>query len=106
MGGLPDQSPIMWFSNWTFIPEEQTIDPSLYTMPDFHGDAYTIWDRASCLVPFPGYPCRAWYPTNPERNPWMAPGSAPVFRTVRVGRRKPGGVWGSGGGRGVPRGRL
>merc|ERR1711909_249599 len=72
-----DSSPISWFSNWTFIPGEPTIDPSLLTVPDFHGDSYTIWDRAQCVSILVDFNiCRAWYPINPSHNPWMAPGSA------------------------------
>jgi len=75
-----DSSPISWFSNWTFIPGEPTIDPSLLTVPDFHGDSYTIWDRAQCVSTLVDFNiCRAWYPINPSHNPWMAPGSAPTF---------------------------
>merc|ERR1711890_38354 len=56
-GGLPEDvyswpnSPIMWFTNHTFIPGEATLDPSLITVPDFHGDAYTTWEKANCLNP-------------------------------------------------------
>ena len=85
-----ENAPLQWFSNWTFIPEgqEATLDPSLFTVPDFHGDAYTVWDRVSCflLPPFDYDICRVWYPIDPARNPWMAPGTAPVF--------SPCGVWG------------
>jgi len=89
-GGLPEDvyswpnSPIMWFTNHTFIPGEATLDPSLITVPDFHGDAYTTWEKANCLNPgglsqVDYNICRDWYPVNPAKNPWMAPGSAPVF---------------------------
>merc|ERR1712179_343194 len=72
--------PLSWFTNWTFIPGEPTIDPSFFTVPDFHDDSYTVWDRAHCVSNFANYDiCRAWYPINPSHNPWMAPGSAPVF---------------------------
>jgi len=72
--------PVMWFSNWTFIPGEPTLHPSLYTVPDFHGDSYTVWDRASCVDYLSSdNTCKAWYPVNPSHNPWMAPGSAPNF---------------------------
>merc|ERR1719184_155214 len=73
----------MWFSNWTFIPEDQeaTLDPLFFTVPDFHGDAFTVWDRVNCfLIEGPDYDvCKAWYPVDPARNPWMAPGTAPVY---------------------------
>ena len=85
-----ENAPLQWFSNWTFIPEDQeaTLDPSLFTVPDFHGDAYKVWDRVSCflLPPFDYDICRVWYPVDPARNPWMAPGTAPVF--------SPCGLWG------------
>merc|ERR1711962_1328209 len=47
-----ENAPLQWFSNWTFIPEEQeaTLDPSLFTVPDFHGDAYKVWDTVSCFL--------------------------------------------------------
>ena len=83
MGGKGESISIMWFSNWTFIPEEQevTLPTTLSTIPDFHGDAASVWDRASCLF-LEGWEynvCRAWYPVDPARNPWMAPGTAQVF---------------------------
>ena len=81
--GRGENLPMMWFSNWTTIPEDQeaTIDPLFFTVPDFHGDAYTIWDRVNCfLFEDVDYDvCKAWYPTDPARNPWMAPGTAPVY---------------------------
>ena len=60
----------------------------LFTVPDFHGEAYKVWDTVSCflLPPFDYDICRVWYPIDPARNPWMAPGTAPVF--------SPCGVWG------------
>merc|ERR1719192_249308 len=56
----------MWFSNWTLIPEDQeaTMDPLFFTVPDFHGDAWSIWDRVNCLA-IEGLHydvCKAWYP--------------------------------------------
>ena len=85
-----ENAPLQWFSNWTFIPEgqEATLDPSLFTVPDFHGDAYKVWDTVNCflLPPFDYDICRVWYPIDPARNPWMAPGTAPVF--------SPCGLWG------------
>merc|ERR1711970_246191 len=84
MGWAP---PLSWFSNWTFIPGEPTIHPSLFTVPDFHDDSYTVWDRAHCVSNFANYDiCRAWYPINPSHNPWMAPGSARGFSRGRDAR--------------------
>ena len=81
--GVSENLPMMWFSNWTFIPEEQeaTLNPLFSTVPDFHGDAFTVWDRVNCfLLEGVDYDvCRGWYPVDPAKNPWMAPGSAPVF---------------------------
>ena len=50
--GLGENLPMAWFSNWTLIPEDQeaTLDPWLFTVPDFHGDAWSIWDRVNCLA--------------------------------------------------------
>jgi len=80
VAGMEWAPPLSWFTNWTFIPGEPTINPSFFTVPDFHGDSYTVWDRAHCVSNFANYDiCRAWYPINPSHNPWMAPGSAPVF---------------------------
>jgi len=86
-GGPPggEDPAIMWFTNWTFIPDEQeaTLPAALSTIPDFHGGAASVWDRVNCfLMDEYGYDydiCRAWYPVDPARNPWMAPGTAPVF---------------------------
>jgi len=84
---IGDLNPSAWFTNWTFIPGEPTLDSSFYTVPDFHGDSYTLWDRVNCVSNLAPYDvCRAWYPINPSHNPWMAPGSAPTF--------SPCGVWG------------
>ena len=71
--GLSENLPMMWFSNWTLIPEDQeaTLDPLFFTVPDFHGDAWSIWDRVNCLA-IEGLHydvCKAWYPINPARNP-------------------------------------
>lgn len=49
--GVLHGSACMWYSNYTFIPGEQTLDPTLWTYP---------------------YPYFA-------RNPWRAPGHAPVW---------------------------
>merc|ERR1712212_859354 len=38
MAGQYEFAPNMWYTNWTFIPGEATLDPSLYTFPDFHGE--------------------------------------------------------------------
>ena len=75
MAGEYKTAPNMWYTNWTFIPGEPTLDPSLYGMPDFHGDAYKVWDKKACFTD-PGNQdvCPTWYPTNADRNPWMAPG--------------------------------
>jgi len=91
-GGFMMADQIMWFTNWTFIPGEATLDPSLYTVPDYHDDAYLEWSRAHCLYE-PGWldydVCFAWYPNNPSHNPWMAPGSAPVWSPCGVGGGNP-----------------
>merc|ERR1711934_379178 len=90
MYGYPEfkDAPVSWFSNWTFIPGEATLDSSLSTIPDFHGDAYTIWDRVHCFMIMEGpgaYDvCTSWYPTSPDKNPWMAPGTARVFSPCGV----------------------
>jgi len=89
---------MMWFSNWTLIPEDQeaTLDPLFFTVPDFHGDAWSIWDRVNCLA-IEGLHydvCKAWYPINPARNPWMAPGTAPVFSPCGWGGGNPEGCGG------------
>jgi len=73
-----NKSIIMWFSNWTFIPGVATLDPSLYTLPDFHGDDYQ--------------PVEYIYPTTPDRNPWMAPGTARVFSPCGVAGGNPFGM--------------
>jgi len=90
-GGFMKNDIIMWFSNWTFIPGEATLDPSLYTVPDYHGDAYMEWQRAHCLISLGlDYDvCKAWYPIDPAKNPWMAPGSAPVFSPCGWGGGNP-----------------
>jgi len=100
MAGEYKTAPNMWYNNWTFIPGEPTLDPSLYGMPDFHGDAYIIWDKKHCFTD-PGAPydvCPTWYPTNADRNPWMAPGSAPVFSPCGIAGGNPFGVEGCEGG--------
>ena len=68
---------VSWFTNWTFIPGEATLDPDLLTAPDCQEGR---WDTKHCLDTFgTGYDiCPAWCPMDPGRNPWMAPGSAPV----------------------------
>ena len=96
--GLSENLPMMWFSNWTLIPEDQeaTLDPLFFTVPDFHGDAWSIWDRVNCLA-IEGLHydvCKAWYPINPARNPWMAPGTAPVFSPCGWGGGNPEGCGG------------
>ena len=67
-----------------------------FTVPDFHGDAWSIWDRVNCLA-IEGLHydvCKAWYPINPARNPWMAPGTAPVFSPCGWGGGNPEGCGG------------
>ena len=96
--GLGENLPMAWFSNWTLIPEDQeaTLDRWLFTVPDFHGDAWSIWDRVNCLA-LEGLHydvCKAWYPINPARNPWMAPGTAPVFSPCGWGGGNPEGCGG------------
>merc|ERR1712055_503451 len=46
-----------WFANYTFIPGEKTLDPSVRSYPQL--DKYG--NKAM------------------DKNPWMSPGSAPVF---------------------------
>ena len=90
-GGFMMKDQSMWFSNWTFIPGEATLDPALYTVLDYHGDAYLEWERAHCLISLGlDYDvCFAWYPNDPAHNPWMAPGSAPVYSPCGVGGGNP-----------------
>ena len=66
MHGDYETAPNMWFTNWTFIPGKPTLDPSLYSMPDFHGSAYEVWDKVHCFTSS-GYGdvCLIWYPTYP-----------------------------------------
>ena len=45
-----DYETAMWLTNWTFIPGKPTLDPSLYSMPDFHGSAYEVWDKVHCFT--------------------------------------------------------
>merc|ERR1711935_227039 len=87
-------APNMWYNNWTFIPGEPTLDPSLFSMPDFHGDAYAVWDNKHCFIdPREPYDvCPTWYPTNFDKNPWMAPGSAAVFSPCGIAGGNPFGV--------------
>ena len=47
----------MWYTNYTHIPSEPTLTPELRTFPKVE----------------------AWAEEYIARNPWMAPGSAPVF---------------------------
>ena len=47
----------MWYTNFTHIPSEPTLTPELRTFPKVE----------------------AWAEKYIARNPWMAPGSAPVF---------------------------
>jgi hypothetical protein len=86
--------PILWFSNWTFTPGEATLDPSLYTVPPgFNGD--TTWDRIHCFLFYADYDaCIAWYPTNIYKNPWKAPGTAPIFSPCGVFGGNPDGCGG------------
>ena len=90
-GGFMMKDQSMWFSNWTFIPGEATLDHALYTVLDYHGDAYLEWERAHCLISLGlDYDvCFAWYPNDPAHNPWMAPGSAPVYSPCGVGGGNP-----------------
>ena len=95
MHGDYETAPNMWFTNWTFIPGKPTLDPSLYSMPDFHGSAYEVWDKVHCFTSS-GYGdvCPTWYPTYPDRNPWMAPGTAPLFSPCGIAGGNPLGIQG------------
>ena len=95
MHGEYDTAPNMWYSNWTFIPGEPTLDPSLYSMPDFHGDAYKVWDKVHCFTSIGETDvCPTWYPTSFERNPWMVPGNAEVFSPCGIAGGNPYGIEG------------
>merc|ERR1712212_494091 len=98
MTGQYEFAPNMWYTNWTFIPGEATLDPSLYTFPDFHGDAIEVWDRVHCFnieeLGSWSDVCPTWYPTYMEKNPWMAPGSAEVFSPCGIAGGNPYGIEG------------
>merc|ERR1712142_1295898 len=98
MEGQYEFAPNMWYTDWTFIPGEATLDPSLYTFPDFHGDAIEVWDRVHCFnIEELGQwsdVCPTWYPTYMEKNPWMAPGSAEVFSPCGIAGGNPFGIEG------------
>jgi len=47
----------MWYTNYTHIPEEATLDPEYRTFPNIE----------------------PWAESYISKNPWMSPGSAPVF---------------------------
>jgi len=98
MAGQYEFAPNMWYTNWTFIPGEATLDPSLYTFPDFHGDAIEVWDRVHCFnieeLGSWSDVCPTWYPTYMEKNPWMAPGSAEVFSPCGIAGGNPYGIEG------------
>ena len=73
-----------------------SLDPSLFSMPDFHGDAYAVWNNKHCFTdPKAPYDvCPTWYPTETSKNPWMAPGSAPVFSPCGIAGGNPFGIEG------------
>jgi len=56
-----------WFTNYTFIPGEKTLDPSMSTWPQLFDYGYY------------------------DKNPWMAPGSAPIFSPCGAGGGNPNG---------------
>lgn len=57
----------LWFNNFTLIPGEPTLDPAMLTHPQF-----VQWGMM-------------------EKNPWMSPGSAPLFSPCGVAGGNPNG---------------
>jgi len=57
----------MWFSNYTFIPGEKTLDPSMSSFPQLFDNPYM------------------------DKMPWSAPGSAPIFSPCGAGGGNPNG---------------
>ena len=93
--GQYERSPVMWFTNWTFIPGDPTLDPALYTLPDFHGNASPIWEKIHRFSEdHGGTSIVAWLPTYLDKNPWLAPGTAEVFSPCGIAGGNPFGVEG------------
>ena len=47
----------------------------LKKLPKFQKKIESLWQRITCSEPGAPYDvCPTWYPTNADRNPWMAPG--------------------------------